>query len=177
MRARSLSNAHRDHDPRRGDCKRDRFNSPKDRRADWRMTADSPIPRAASPKPTHTAHLSVLHPPLEGGVERDVARRAKSGSGRGHARPQDNPRRKALKRDRARELRSQMTEGRAKALGSATCEETCRDVRFRRQETIGPYNRGLLLLRSGNSLSNSTGASTGTMQTWLRRGAHAMAER
>src|SRR4051794_17937758 len=53
-------------------------------------------------------------------------------------RPQNNARRKALKRDRAKELRSQMTEAECK-LWTRLRGKKMAGLRFRRQETIGPY--------------------------------------
>src|ERR1051326_4661095 len=53
-------------------------------------------------------------------------------------RPQNNVRRQALKRERARELRSQMTEAERKLWARLRAKKIA-GVRFRRQETIGPY--------------------------------------
>ena len=53
-------------------------------------------------------------------------------------RPQDNARRHALKRNRARELRAQMTEAERKLWGRLR-RKNIAGLRFRRRETIGPY--------------------------------------
>jgi hypothetical protein len=53
-------------------------------------------------------------------------------------RPQENTRQHALKRERARELRSQMTEAERK-LWARLRGKKMAGLRFRRQETIGPY--------------------------------------
>jgi very-short-patch-repair endonuclease len=53
-------------------------------------------------------------------------------------RPQDNARRHLLKRDRAREFRSQMTDAECK-LWARLCGKKMAGLRFRRQEAIGPY--------------------------------------
>jgi len=53
-------------------------------------------------------------------------------------RPQNNVRRQGLKRERARELRSQMTEAERKLWARLRAKKMA-GLRFPRQETIGPY--------------------------------------
>src|SRR4051794_36758463 len=53
-------------------------------------------------------------------------------------RPQENARRQGLKRERAREMRSQMTEAERKLWARLRGKQMA-GLRFRRQETIGAY--------------------------------------